>query len=685
MLPVDPENISTNPSSNEHFQDVVDRVVMNRRHVIKSGLGLSAAMFMGGALGGCAEETNTTNNTTTNTNNTTNNTVINNGGSGSAPDATISFEPIAISTDDDIKVPAGYAAAVLAPWGTPLIAGAPAWKNDLTEDSAAQEKQVGEHHDGMHYFEIPGIDGNSEGLLVVNHEYCDYPDFFAGFRAAGSAAFFADPTKWTADKAKKAQYAHGASVIHIKRDGSGKWDIVAGSTYNRRIHAATPMELTGPVVGHALVKTSADPDGKNVLGTFNNCGNGHTPWGTYLTCEENFNGYFGTLNSGTDNRNDNHKRYGIGNARSGYRWEDFEDRFDFNKEPNEPNRHGWIVEIDPLNPASKPQKRTALGRIKHENVAIAHAKNGRIVAYMGDDQAGDYVYKFISSGTFDKANPKATAHRKLLETGKLYVAKFNDGRFSGDFAGDGEWILLDVGTATTDGSTLGAKFNNSLAEILVNTRLAADAVGATKMDRPEWVTVHPVTQQAYLTLTNNSGRALADINDANPRAANRYGQIIRWSEKDSDPGSVENFKWDLFVLAGNPNVHGDLRAGSDNITTNNTFNSPDGLAFDADGRLWIQTDGAYTNAGDYLGQGNNQMLVADVHTKEIKRFLTGPKECEITGLAWTPDGKTLFINVQHPGESTGPAGSSWPSTTAGDFPRSATVVITKNDGGKIGL
>lgn len=660
--PFDPENTSTNLSQNEHFQDVVNRVAMNRRHAIKSGLGLSAALFLGGALAGCTEEEKET----------IKETIKEVEKDVFIPDPTISFTAIAASTDDDVKVPAGYTSQVLAPWGTPLIAGAPAWKGDLSEDSAAQEKQVGEHHDGMHYFEIPGKDGNSEGLLVMNHEYCDYRDFFpAGYAAA-----------WDADKVKKAQFAHGASVMHIKRDATGKWDIVAGSSYNRRIHAATPMELTGPVAGHALVKTTADSTGKNVLGTINNCGNGFTPWGTYLTCEENFNGYFGTATPATDNRTDNMKRYGIpnSNSASSYRWLEHDSRFDFNVEPNESHRFGWIVEIDPLAPNSKPLKRTALGRIKHENVAIAHAKDGRIVAYMGDDQAGDYVYKFISNGIFDKANPGASAHRDLLREGKLYVAKFTNGRVSGDFAGVGQWILLDTATATTDASTLGAKFTD-LAGILVNTRLAADAVGATKMDRPEWVTVHPVTQQAYLTLTNNSGRAAADTDDANPRATNRYGQIIRWNEKDGDPGSVGEFTWDLFVLAGNPNVHADIYAGSDNINVNNTFNSPDGLAFDADGRLWIQTDGAYSNTGDYLGQGNNQMLVADVKTKEIKRFLTGPKECEITGITWTPDGKTMFINVQHPGE--GAAGSHWPDGGTAKA-RSATVVVTKLDGGKIG-
>jgi len=338
---------------------------------------------------------------------------------------------------------------------------------------------------------------------------------------------------WTQDKVRKALNAHGASVIHVRRNTAGKWDVVIGSFYNRRITGRTPMDITGPAAGHALMKTVADSTGRRVFGTLNNCGNGFTPWGTYLTCEENFNGYFGTTTAG-DTRDANMKRYGISAAGSGYRWEEFEDRFDYKKDPNESNRFGWIVEIDPHDPTSLPKKRTALGRFKHENAALTISKEGHVVVYMGDDQANDYVYKFVSSGKYDAKNPGA--NRDLLDSGKLYVAKFENGAVSGDAAGIGKWILLDK----TANATLAADANFAdQGEVLVKTRLAADAVGATKMDRPEWVTVHPKTQEVYITMTNNSARTAGNVDDANPRATNRWGQIVRWHEAGNDPAITD--------------------------------------------------------------------------------------------------------------------------------------------------
>jgi len=447
------------------------------------------------------------------------------------------------------------------------------------------------------------------------------------------------------------------------------------------------------------MRTSEDPTGRRVFGTLNNCGNGYTMWGTYLTCEENFNGYFGTT-SGSDSRDASKRRYGLSGTTSGYRWEVHDDRFDYVKEPNESNRFGWIVEIDPFDPTSTPKKRTALGRIKHENAAQTLAKDNRVVVYMGDDQANDYVYKFVSDGKYDPA-PTAFAYaqnRNLLESGKLYVAKFEAGATQGDMMGTGRWILLDRATpTTTPGQTLGDLFATQ-ADLLIDTRLAADAVGATPMDRPEWVTVHPETNEVYLTLTNNSGRTAEKVDDANPRASNSWGQIIRWREAGGDAGAL-TFEWDLFVLAGNPVAfadRSDLRSGSANVTADNTFNSPDGLAFDADGRLWIQTDGNFSNSGSYAGQGNNQMLIANPVTKEIRRFLVGPSGCEVTGITWTPDQKYVFVNIQHPGEyGSHPrrpdvqpwddplAFSQWPERSGGR-PRSSTVVVWRTDGGKVG-
>lgn len=659
MSAIDHEDIPTNHSANAHFNEIVEHA-RSRRGFLKTGLGLGAVGFFGLGLTACG------------------------GGDGDGddtPEVMLGFSQVAANTLDTITVPAGYKHAVFCKWGDPLFANSPAWKPDATNTAADQALQFGDNHDGMHFFPLTN-DNSTEGLLVMNHEYFNSEFFFTPGVQSGT-------TPWSLESVRKGQHAHGVSVAHV-RLVNGNWQVVIPSAYNRRIHVNTAMQITGPARGHALMRTSADPAGEISLGTVNNCGNGHTLWGTYLTCEENFNGYFGTT-SGSDTRDANMRRYGLSSGTSGYRWEEFDNRFDYAKEPNEANRMGWIVEIDPFDATSVPKKRTALGRIKHENAAQTLAADKRVVVYMGDDQANDYVYKFVSTGKYDAGN--AAANRNLLEAGTLYVAKFGAGAAVGDMMGTGEWIALVPATATTDGSTLGAKFGD-IGGILVNTRLAGDAVGATKMDRPEWVTVHPETGETYLTLTNNSGRSTVD--DANPRAANIYGQIIRWREAGKDAAAL-TFEWDLFVLAGNPaHTAGGLQAGSANVNAGNLFNSPDGLAFDADGRLWIQTDGNFSNVGNYAGMGNNQMLVADPVTKEIRRFLVGPSGCEITGITWTPDQKYMFVNVQHPGEygshprrpavepDVDPlAFSQWPEASGGR-PRPATVVIWKEDGGKVG-
>lgn len=647
---IDSEDIPTNLSQNPEFQAVVASAV-SRRGFLRSGTGLTAAMFLGlgGGLAGCATSASNPN------------------GAGKP---LMGFQAIPISTADTIMVAPGYSANVLAPWGTPLVDGAPNFKGDGSEDAAAQALQVGDNHDGIHFFALDGK--SNEGLLVMNHEYSTVDDktgvYTWLFGSKGADA----KKKWSKDHVHKSMNAHGVSVIHIKANAKGQWDIVKGSEYNRRITPFSAMEMTGPAAGDALLKTKTDASGRRAQGTFNNCGNGFTPWGTYLACEENFNNYFGT-SSGEDQRNAAQKRYGISPKGSLYQWEKHEARFDYAKDPNESNRFGWIVEIDPFNPGSIPQKRTALGRFKHENAAFALTKDGRAVVYMGDDQANDYIYKFVSDGKYVKGGDNS----QLLDQGKLYVARFDATPAQGDFTGKGEWLLLDK--QANPKLRADSSFANQAA-VLVHARMAGDVVGATKMDRPEWVSVHPKTGEVYVTLTNNSSRK--DVDAANPRAKNVYGQIVRWRETGGDAAATA-FEWDIFVLAGNPNVHTDrkdLRSGSANITADNTFNSPDGLAFDADGRLWIQTDGKYSNKGDYAGQGNNQMLCADPVTKEIRRFLVGPNECEVTGIAFTPDHKTLFINIQHPGEE---GNSHWPGG-GNTLPRSATVVITKDDGGVIG-
>jgi len=530
------------------------------------------------------------------------------------------------------------------------------------------------HHDGMHFFPFPkhgaghsGQYSSDHGLLCVNHEYTDdgllHPDGMM---------------TWTAEKVSKSKAAHGVSVIEVRmRDG--KWSVVRPSAFGRRITGDTPIRLGGPVAGTDFVKTAADPEGLTVLGTLNNCAHGYTPWGTYLTCEENWNGYFvnqsGDIPAGQ-------RRYGISANGFGYRWHEHDARFDAAQHPNEPNRFGWVVEVDPFQPRSQPVKRTALGRIKHEGAWVTLARDNRVVVYMGDDERFEYIYKFVSRDAFDARAPSAARNRDLLDHGTLYVAKFKAD-------GSGEWIALEYGR---NGLTAENGFG-SQAEVLVKTRQAADRAGATKMDRPEWIAVHPVTGEVYCTLTNNSRRGASGqpaTDAANPRPNNVFGHIIRWRETGAD-NAANTFEWDVFMLCGDPANPDPAKRGN---IVGDIFGSPDGLWFDPHGRLWIQTDisTSVLNRGDYANIGNNQMLAADPRTGEVRRFLTGPRGCEVTGVIATPDGASLFVNIQHPGEPASersdPANpkavSAWPDGEAGARPRAATIVIRRDDGGVIG-
>ena len=579
----------------------------------------------------------------------------------------IGFSSISGSREDRVRVPAGYSANVIYRWGDPVgsAAGMPAFKTDGSNTAAEQALQAGMHHDGIEYFAMPyGSQSSARGLLVMNHEYTDdgllHTDGF---------------DNWSAEKVRKAQNGHGVSVIEVE-NRAGQWSVVRPSRYARRITAQTPMRIAGPAAGHASLKTVADPAGTEVLGTINNCANGYTPWGTYLTCEENWNGYF--INAGTIPPEQ--RRYGVTARGAGYRWHEFDTRFDAAANPNEPNRFGWVVEIDPFEPGSKPVKRTALGRIKHEGAALALTADNRVVYYMGDDQQFEYIYKFVSRDPYNKTD--RAANRDLLDHGTLYVARFNAG-------GGGEWLELGHGK---NGLTAANGFA-AQADILIRTREAADRAGATKMDRPEFTAVNPQDKSVYCTLTNNSARGAKDqpgVDAANPRANNTFGHIIRWHERDSDAAALA-FKWDIFVLAGDPLLADANKQGN---IKGDVFGSPDGLWFDPAGRLWIQTDVSTSvlNRGDYAGVGNNQMLCADPATGRIRRFLTGPKGCEITGITMTPDGASMFINIQHPGETASErsdpaqplAVSSWPDGEAAGRPRSSTIVIRRDDGGIVG-
>ena len=572
---------------------------------------------------------------------------------GTMDSTLLNFSAVPASTMDKIIVPKGYSTSTLMSWGDPIFANAPAFSASGNQDSKAQAMQFGDNTDGMSIFPL----SNDRAILAINNEYTNYKYLF---EHQGKAM--------TADDVKKSQAAVGITIVEItKKDG--QWTMDKNGKANRRITANTEMLVTGPAAGHDLLKTKADPTGKKVLGTFNNCANGETPWGTYLTCEENFNGFFGAVEETT--LTDDHKRYGVKAKQSKYQWHNFDERFDLTKNPNEPNRHGWVVEIDPNDPTSTPLKRTALGRFKHENAALIVDDNGHVVVYLGDDERGEHLYKFVSKEKYQQGNN--AANRNLLDEGTLYVAKF--GMQKDKLEGDGQWLELSYGK---NGLTKENGFN-SQAEVMIFARRAATQVGATTMDRPEWVAVHPDKKHVFCTLTNNKNRGVKEgqnVEGPNPRAENHYGQIVRWAPTKQDHTS-DTFKWDLYVIAGNPTVHeGNLYAGSENVNKDNMFNSPDGIGFDKAGRLWIQTDGNFSNEGDFAGQGNNQMLCGDPETGEIRRFLTGPIGCEITGLTFSEDQKTMFVGVQHP---TGnyPAGGD-------NKPRSTIVMIKKDDNGIIG-
>ncbi len=561
----------------------------------------------------------------------------------------LAFKAISTSTEDTIKVPEGYNWQVVVRWGDPLWSKGTSFDHTTRGTGESQELAFGDNNDGMALFTHEG-----RNILVVNNEYTNTKIIYS--TTGGKPE--------TADDIRKGKAAHGLSVVELSSN-EGYWSVVRDSKYNRRITADSPMEITGPARGHDLLKTAADPTGTQSLGTWNNCGNGRTPWGTYLACEENFNGYFASSDE-TYELSPELKRYGVGLKDWGYGWSKEDVRFDVSKNPNEPNRAGYIVEVDPLDPTSTPKKRTALGRFKHENAEVVLSKDGKVIVYLGDDERGEFLYRFVSSGTYVQGGD----NRDLLETGTLYAAKFHENQ-------KGEWLKLTP-------ETTGMK---SEAEICIHTRIAASAVGATTMDRPEWVAANPHKAEVYCALTNNKNRGIkpnaggdaTPVGGPNPREKNLYGQIVRWQPADADHGS-DRFTWDLFAMAGNPAVHQDLNKGSANITAENMFNSPDGMAFDSTGLLWIQTDGNYSNAKDFAGQGNNQMLCADPETGEIKRFLVGPKECEITGSTWSADKRTMFIGVQHPGEK----GNSQFPDGEGSAPRSAVIAITKKDGSVIG-
>lgn len=637
------DDLAINPSGNATLGQVVDR---SRRNLLKGGMGFAALGFLGGSLGACL--------------------------SAVQSDSLIGFSGIPTQLDpafDSVQVAPGYSARTFFSWGDAVLADAPEWNPDASDDWQAQLKQAGDNHDGMHFFPFPE-NPDSHGLLVMNHEYVNPPLHPNGMTLVDG--------KRPLDEVRKEQAAHGVSVIEVKKDAQGQWQRVMPSRYNRRISGVTPMAVGGPLAGNDALKTASDPSGREIIGTLNNCSSGFTPWGTYLVCEENWHNYFVNHDAADMAQRVSHRRYGIeGKGMSKlYGWETADARFNATPDPaqphgghvHEPNRFGWVVEVDPFDPESKPVKRTAFGRYCRECSVLSLGEDGRMAFYSGDDTKGEYVYKFVPSGRYVPGADQA--NRQLLDSGTVYVARFNAD-------GSGEWLALVHGQ---NGLTSENGFADQ-AEVLLNARAAADKLGATPMDRPEWVAVHPRSREVYVTLTNNDGRGVKQpVDKANPRPNNLHGQILRWNEEGADPTATA-FTWEIFLLAGEQ--PGAKDANGQPVPANLTgtingdiFSSPDGLAFDEAGRLWIETD--YGDEESVMqAMGTNQLLCADPRTREVRRFLVGPRGCEITGITWSPDYRAMWINVQHPE-------LSFPASDGKTRPRSSTVLITKNDGGVIG-
>ena len=743
-----------NTSSNPSLNDIIE-ARMSRRGVFRTAIGTAGSAVLGSvALSACG------------------------GGNDPAPaantppaaitppaSAVLGFTAVAKNRLDLVTVPAGYTATPIYALGDPLTAATPDYKNDGTDLDF--DNRAGDHHDGMEYFGLnaagTGRDANSNdrGLLVMNHEALT--DQF--LHAAGTTA-----RPRPAGESDKEIPAHGVSVVEVRKNAAGKFEYQKASTLNRRITPATPMKLNGVASGNALVKTKFSTLGIDCRGTINNCGTGYTPWGTFLTGEENWAGYFtrsatdDTARGLTSKSVTSLKRYGralpvtagvTAAVASRHGWEttgvdDKYARFNISQTGasvdgtddyrNELNTFGYMVEIDPYDKAVAIRKRTTLGRFAHESAVFGKLTAGKPAAvYMGDDSRGEYIYKFVSTANWSAsdASPanRITTGDKYLDSGKLYVAKF-----AAD--GSGSWVELNIANAAIAAYTPTYAFADQ-SDVLVNARLAADAVGATKMDRPEWCAVHPTTGEIYYTLTNNSNRKIEaasatqqGVDTANPRVyadsfggaaagspGNINGHILRIKENGSD-GAATAFTWDIYLFGAQADADA-TKVNLSLLTGDQDFSSPDGLWFSPKtGFVFIQTDdGSYTDVTNCMmligkpgavgdgavvpltytkGDGSTLTVQARVGAKPtaatLRRFLVGPVDCEITGITETPDGKAIFVNIQHPGEAITKANladptkylSHWPGNAgygaggATARPRSATIVITKNDGGLIG-
>ncbi|MDX6752222.1 PhoX family phosphatase [Geminicoccaceae bacterium 1502E] len=588
---------------------------------------------------------------------------------------------------DDIQLAPGHSADILARWGDPILADAPAF-DPQNQTAAAQAGQFGYNCDYLAYFPLPrGSDDSTHGLLHVNHEYTAPELMFPGWTRVDAgqqaekgkeadAIETASVDAQTPEQSAIEMMAHNGSIIEVVKE-NGRWKMVPDSEYARRITLDTEMRIAGPAAGHERMRTGYDPTGEKVFGTINNCAGGKTPWGTVLMAEENFHGYFGGGDPENAPEARNHKRYGV-KAKARYPWWKSVDRFNLAKEPNEPNRFGWVVEYDPYDPQSVPVKRTALGRFKHEGATSFVNKDGRVVFYSGDDERFDYLYRYVSGGKFDPA--RGLENGTLLDDGTLYVAKFDEEGLI--------WLPLVFG----QGPLTAENDFESQADVLIETRRAADLLGATPMDRPEDVEPNPVNGRVYVMLTNNSRRKPEQVDAVNPRGPNRHGHVLELippgGEGAEADHTAERYQWEILLMAGNPaEPESGARYGEG---TDTWFSSPDNCAFDPAGRLWISTDQGSSQAKNDIPDGMYACELEGPRRGDVKFFFACPRGAEMCGPEFTPDGSTLFVAVQHPAES-GDMSSTfetpstrWPDFAEGMPPRPSVVAITRDDGGMIG-
>lgn len=566
------------------------------------------------------------------------------------------FTAIPHGTSENHMLAEGHALQVLIRWGDPVLPHAPVF-NPKNQTPDAQRMQFGFNNDFTQFF--PFLRNRKAGLLCVNHEYTLPQLMFDGVENREASL---PPTQMRIE-----QEAHGVSIVQVKRDNNMQWHVKRG-WFNRRITATTPITISGPAAGHARLRTSADPTGKRVLGTLANCAGGHTPWRTYLACEENFDFYFTLPASSPDYAH--HARYGIDDTPY-FQWHRIDPRFDVSSEPHEPNRFGWVVEIDPFDPHRKPVKRTALGRFKHESATCTLNADGRVVVYSGDDDHNQFIYRYVSRDSFIKGQ---RAHNfTLLDHGTLYVARFDETQL--------RWLPLTFGK----GPLTPENGFHSQGDVLIETRRAAELLGATPMDRPEDIEVHPHNGHVFVAMTGSKKQHTPNV--ANPRTRSPLGHILEFvppTHNGQPDHTADVYGWEIFLLAGNPRQHGAYYG--DGGYPDSWLACPDNLAIDKGGNLWIATDGQPEFAG--FGDGLFVCPTEGPHRAKPKQFFRGPAGCEITGPSFTPDGRSLFLSVQHPSDgkhrNLRNLSTRWPDFRDDTPPRPAVVVITKNDGGVVG-